>query len=68
MRPGLYNLAQLKGTFDSIESLEHFGANIKRQALDYLGFLAWWTLSTSVWDLYISQEAVDSIMNSGLED
>jgi hypothetical protein len=67
MRPGLYDFAQLKGTFDSIESLEHFGANVKRQALDYLGFLAWWTLSASGWDLYIPQETVDRIMGFGLE-
>jgi hypothetical protein len=67
-RPGLYDFTQLKGPFDSIQSLESFGANVKRQALDYLGFLAWWTLSTSGWDLYIPQEAVDCILDFGLED
>ena len=68
MRPGWYDFAQLRGPFDSIQSLESFGANVKRQALDYLGFLAWWTLSTSGWDLYVPQEIVDSILDFGLED
>ena len=40
VRPGLHDLTQLKGSFDSIQSLESFGANVKRQALDYLGFLS----------------------------
>lgn len=67
-RPGLYDCTQLKGPFNSIQSLENFGANVKRQALDYLGFLAWWTLSTSGWDLYIPQDLVDRILDFSLED
>jgi hypothetical protein len=67
-RPGRYDFTQLKGPFDSIRSLESFGANVKRQALDYLGFLAWWTLATSRWDLYIPQDIVDSILDFSLED
>lgn len=63
---GLYDFTQLKGPFDSIRSLEYFGTNVKRQALDYLGFLTWWTLSTSIWDLYIPQEMVDTILDFGL--
>ncbi|EDR02827.1 uncharacterized protein LACBIDRAFT_307926 [Laccaria bicolor S238N-H82] len=67
-RPGLYDFEQLKGPFDSIRSLENFGANVKRQALDYLSFLAWWTLSASGWDVYLPQDTVDSIMDLGLDD
>lgn len=67
-RPGLYDFEQLRGPFDSVRSLENFGANVKRQALDYLGFLAWWTLSTSEWDVYIPQDTVDNILDFGLED
>ena len=66
--PGLYDFTQLKGPFDSIRSLEDFGANVKRQALDYLGFLAWWTVSASGWDLDVPQDMVDSIRDFGLED
>ena len=68
VRPGRYDFAQLKGPFESIQCLENFGTNVKRQALDYLGFLAWWTLSASGWDLYIPQDVVNSILDLNLED
>ena len=35
-RPGRYDYEKLQGPFDSIQTLEAFGANVKRQALDYL--------------------------------
>ena len=66
-RPGNYDYAKLQGPFDSIETLEAFGANVKRQALDYLAFLTWWTATVTEWDLHVAQDVVDTIADLQLD-
>lgn len=67
MRPGNYEYDALWGTFMSEEDVEDFGANVKRQALDYLGFIAWWTTSFSCWDTVLPQAVVSTIFDLNLE-
>ena len=62
-RPGKYNYDALRDTFIDTQTLEDFGANVKRQALDYLAFINWWTSSVSVWDLRLPQPAIDAIID-----
>ena len=66
-RPGNYDYEKLQGPFDSIQTLEAFGANVKRQALDYLGFLTWWTVTVTEWDLHLAQDIVDIIADLQLD-
>ena len=67
MRPGNYQYDALRSTFTSEEEVEDFGANVKRQALDYLGFIAWWTSSFSRWDTILPQPIVSAIHSLSLE-
>lgn len=67
MRPGNCEYEALRGTFESEEDIEDFGANVKRQALDYLGFIAWWTASFSRWDTVLPQPIVTTICGLNLE-
>ena len=66
-RPGRFDYEKLSGPFDSIEALEAFGANVKRQALDYLAFLTWWTVSVTGWDLHVPQDVVDTVADLHLD-
>ena len=66
-RPGNYDYDKLRGPFDSIQTLEAFGANVKRQALDYLAFLTWWTVSVTGWDAHVPQYVVDTITDLQLD-
>ena len=66
-RPGHYNYESLRDTFDNSQLLEDFGANTKRQALDYLAFINWWTSSVSFWDHDLPQVAIDAILNLELQ-
>ena len=61
IRPGNYHYEALHSTFGSEEDVEDFGANVRRQALDYLGFIAWWTTSFSRWDTVLPQSVVSAI-------
>ena len=65
--PGCYDYEKLQGPFDSVQTLEAFGANVKRQALNYLAFLSWWTISVTEWDLDVAQEVVDTIADLRLD-
>ena len=65
-RPGYYTYEPLHGTFDGTQTLEDFGANCKRQVLDYLAFINWWTSSVSYWDQDLPQVAVDAIIDLNL--
>ena len=66
-RPGCYDYDKLQGPFDSIQTLESFGANVKRQALDYLAFLTWWTASVTEWDQFVPQEVVNTVADLQLD-
>ena len=66
MRPGNYQYDALRGTFTSEEEVEDFGANVKRQALDYLAFITWWTASFSRWDTVLPQSVVSAICDLDL--
>lgn len=65
-RPGYYEYEPLHGTFDDTQTLEDFGANCKRQVLDYLAFINWWTSSVSYWDDDLPQVAIDAITDLNL--
>lgn len=65
-RPGRYDYEPLHGIFCDTQALEDFGANVKRQALDYLGFINWWTSSVSFWDNEIPQMTIDTIIDLDL--
>ena len=62
-RLGKYNYDTLRDTFIDTQTLEDFGRNVKRQALDYLVFINWWTSLVSVWDLRLPQPAIDAIID-----
>ena len=66
-RPGRYDYDKLQGPFDSIQTLESFGANVKRQALDYLAFLTWWTALVTEWDQFVPQEVVNTVADLQLD-
>jgi len=66
-RPGNYNYEKLQGPFDSEQTLQAFAANVKRQALDYMAFLTWWTASVMEWDLHIPQDIIDTIADLQLD-
>lgn len=66
-RPGHYSYDSLCDTFNNNQALEDFGANTKRQALDYLTFINWWTLSVSFWDQELPQAVIDTILNLNLQ-
>ena len=66
MRPGNYQYDALRETFTSEEEVEDFGANLKRQALDYLAFITWWTASFSRWDTVLPQSVVSAICDLDL--
>lgn len=66
-RPGYYDYDPLRDTFVDTQTLENFGANVKRQALDYLAFINWWTSSVSFWDREIPQTAIDTIIDLNLQ-
>ena len=65
-RPGYYNYEPLHDNFSDTQSLENFGVNVKRQALDYLAFINWWSLSVSFWDNKLPQVAIDAIIDLDL--
>ena len=67
IRPGDYPYDALRGNFSSKEEVEDFGANVKCQALDYLGFITWWTNSFSRWDTILPQSIVSTICSLNLE-
>ena len=49
-RPPPHDLGFLLRAFDTSEELQAAGCSAKRMAVDYLGFLSWWTASISGWD------------------
>ena len=65
-RLGYYTYKLLHGTFDDTQALEDFGMNCKRQVLDYLAFINWWTSSVSYWDRDLPQVAIDAIIELNL--
>jgi len=40
---------------------------MKRQALDYLAFLTWWTISVTEWDFHVLQDVADAIADLQLD-
>ena len=65
-RPGHYDYDSMRNAFADTQTLENFGANTKRQALDYLAFINWWTSSVSVWDRELPQPVIDAILDLNL--
>jgi len=65
-RPGYCDYDTLHDTFADSQALEDFGVKAKRQALDYLAFINWWTSSVSFWDSDLPQPAIDAITDLDL--
>lgn len=49
-RPAPHDMGLLLCAFNTSEELQAAGCVAKRTAVDYLGFLSWWTTSISGWD------------------
>lgn len=62
-RPPPHDLGLLLCAFDSSEELQAVGCSAKRLAIDYLGFLSWWTASISGWDAELDQHIVTYLTN-----
>ncbi|KIJ92329.1 hypothetical protein K443DRAFT_135317 [Laccaria amethystina LaAM-08-1] len=57
-RPPRYDMGLLLRAFDSSEELQVAGCAARRTAVDYLGFLSWWTSSISGWDTELDHHIV----------
>ena len=57
-RPPPHDLGLLLRAFDTSEELQAVGCAAKRIAVDYLGFLSWWTTSISGWDAELDHHIV----------
>jgi hypothetical protein len=56
-RPPRHDLGLLLQAFETNEALQAAGCVAKRTAVDYLGFLSWWTMSISGWDAELDHHA-----------
>ncbi|KIJ90559.1 hypothetical protein K443DRAFT_15120 [Laccaria amethystina LaAM-08-1] len=52
--------------FSSCAELQAAGGVVKRTAIDYLGFLAWWTASISRWEADLDDQVTTQIKGLGL--
>ena len=66
-RPPPYNHGIILQGFSSCEELQAAGGVAKRTAVDYLGFLAWWTLSISQWEADLDAPVSDQIKSLRLD-
>ncbi|EDQ98479.1 uncharacterized protein LACBIDRAFT_300221 [Laccaria bicolor S238N-H82] len=66
-RPRPYDQGILFQGFSSCEELQAAGAVAKRTAVDYLGFLTWWTVSISRWEADLDAPVADQIKSLRLE-
>lgn len=57
-RPPEFDHGTLIQGFSSLEELQAAGGVCKRTAVDYLGFLSWWTSSVSHWDANLDHDVV----------
>ena len=57
-RPPPLDMGLLLCAFNSSEELQAAGCTAKRMAVDYLGFLSWWTSSISGWDAELDRHVV----------
>lgn len=62
-RPSEFDLGTLIQGFSTLEDLQAAGGVCKRTAVDYLGFLLWWTLSVSRWDANLDHQVVAVVRN-----
>ena len=60
-RPCPYDRGIITCGFYSCEELQAAGGVVKRTAIDYLGFLAWWTSSISGWEADLDNEVTNQI-------
>ena len=66
-RPPEFDLGTLIKGFSTLEDLQAAGGFCKRTAVDYLGFLLWWTLSVSRWDADLDHQVVAVVRNLHLQ-
>jgi len=57
-RPPNFDLGTLMHSFSTLEELQAAGGICKRTAVDFLGFLAWWTASVSRWDASLDRHVI----------
>ena len=62
-RPLVFDHRTLIQGFSTLEDLQTAGGVCKRTAVDYLGFLSWWTLSVSRWDANLDHHVVAAVKN-----
>jgi len=62
-RPPGFDLGTLIQGFPTLEELQAAGGVCRCTAVDYLGFLLWWTLSVSRWDANLDHHVVTIIKN-----
>lgn len=62
-RPHSYDRGIILRGFDSCEELQAAGGVVRRTAVDYLGFLTWWTSSISRWEADL-----DTLVASQIKD
>ena len=62
-RPPEFDLGTLIKGFPTLVELQAAGGVCRRTAVDYLGFLLWWTLSVSRWDANLDHSVVTTIQN-----
>ena len=55
-RPPSYDMGLLLRVFNTSEELQSAGCTAKRTAVDYLGFLSWWTTLISGWDAELDHD------------
>lgn len=66
-RPPPYDRGIINRGFSSCEELQAAGGVAKRMAVDYLGFIAWWTSSISRWEADLDSQIVNHIKDLQLD-
>ena len=65
-RPPDFHHRPLIQGFSSLDALQAVGGVCKRTAVNYLGFLLWWTLSVSQWDMNLDHHVLAIIQKLDL--
>ena len=60
-RPPSYDRGIINWGFSDCAELQAAGCIAKRMAIDYLGFIAWWTSSISRWEADLDPQVTDQI-------